>query len=360
MYIERLTKPDGRELILYGLKRIPEGLVAPSPHGPNKPHSHLRWHPVRGEWVAYASHRQNRTFLPPKEYNPLAPSTSPDAPTELPVGDYDVAVFENLFPTLLRDPGPPPTDIWTAVRPAKGACEVVVFTQDPSQSLGSLPLDHIALLFEVWGQRTRELGARPEIAYVLPFENRGVEVGVTLHHPHGQIYAYPFVPPVPLRELSEAKRHYETTGVSLITAVIEEELADGRRMLYQGPEVAAFVPAFARYPYEVWVAPMKRTARLDSLTEAQRADYARALKTVLRKYELLCNRPFPYLMAFHQAPTDGSEHPYAHMHLEFSPPYRSRERLKYLAGTELAAGMFANDSLPEEKAAELRAVQVDF
>jgi UDPglucose--hexose-1-phosphate uridylyltransferase len=364
MFERRLRKPDGRELILYARDSrgpIPEGLAAPSPPGfDGKAHSHLRWHPVRGEWVAYASHRQNRTFLPPKEYNPLLPAATGDNPTELPPGPYDIAVFENLFPTLSRAPGDPPPGLDVPVHAGNGACEVVVFTQDPTTSLGLLPLDHIELLFEVWAHRTREIGAREGIEYVMPFENKGVEVGVTLHHPHGQIYAYPFLPPLPARELGEQRRYFEKTTRALVPAIVESEIGDGRRVLYEGPQVVAFVPAFARYSYEVWIAPRAAVARLDGLDGPQRSDLARALKTVLRKYDLLWQRPLPYLMAVHQAPTDGAEHPYACLHLELSPAYRSRDRLKYLAGTELAAGMFANDSLPEEKAAELAAVQVDF
>jgi UDPglucose--hexose-1-phosphate uridylyltransferase len=364
MFERRLRKPDGRELILYARDArgpIEGPTLAPAPHGTKvTPRCHLRWHPLRGEWVAYASHRQGRTFLPPKEYNPLAPSSSAEHPTELPEGPYDIAVFENLFPTLTRDPGEPPAGLPVPVRPGHGACEVVVFTQDPSTSLGALPLDHIELLFEVWAQRTAEIGAREGIEYVMPFENKGAEVGVTLHHPHGQIYAYPFVPPVPRRELHEQRRHFDITERSLLGTLIADEVADGRRMLYEGGEVVAFVPVCARYAYEVWVAPRAPVERLDRLSGAQRSDFARALKTVLRKYDLLWNRPLPYLMVVHQAPTTGGEHRYAHLHIELSPPYRTRDRLKYLAGTELGAGMFAADSLPEEKAAELRAVQVDF
>ncbi len=155
------------------------------------------------EWVAYATHRQNRTFLPPPDYNPLAPSTSPEHPTEVPAGAWDVAVFENLFPTLAMTALDPPA-LTVPTSPARGVCEVVVFTQDPAASLGTLPLWHLELLLEVWADRYAQLGALPEVEYVYPFENRGVEVGVTLNHPHGQIYAYPFVPPVPARELSSS------------------------------------------------------------------------------------------------------------------------------------------------------------
>ena len=204
MHKRCFTKPDGRALMLYGRAPIPADLTPPSPGGAGgePPNAHLRWHPLRGEWVAYASHRQHRTFLPPAEYNPLAPSRGSADPTEVPSGPWDVAVFDNLFPTLtLAAQDPPALGVPTA--PGTGVCEVVVFTQDPTTSLARLPLWHLELLLEVWADRYLELGAKPDVQYVYPFENRGVEVGVTLHHPHGQIYAYPFVPPVAARELEQ-------------------------------------------------------------------------------------------------------------------------------------------------------------
>ncbi len=308
--------------------------------------------------MSYASHRQNRTFLPPAEYNPLAPMKNPQIPTELPDGDYDVAVFENLFPALAPTPGLPP-ELSVKTASGLGACEVVVFDRDSKATLGGLPLSQIELIFEVWTERFREIGARPGIEYVMPFENRGVEVGVTLHHPHGQIYAYSFVPPVAVRELELQKKYWSEHKTGLLENVIQSELKDACRILYQGPEVVAFLPPFARYPYEVWVAPYRTCPTLADLTVVERLDYARALKTVLLKFDGLWSRPFPYLMAFHQAPTKGV-HPWAHVHTEFYPAYRTKDRLKYLAGTELGAGMFANDALPEDKAKELQAVKVQF
>ena len=336
---------------------MPEGIVATGPHG-GAPGSHFRWHPLRGEWVVYATHRQTRTFLPPAEFNPLRPGTDPAHPTEVPAGPWEVAVFENLFPALSPRAGAAPEAL-VETRPGVGACEVVVFTQDPNASLGSLPLTRIELIFEVWGDRYRELGARDEIAYVFPFENRGVEVGVTLHHPHGQIYAYPFVPPLPARELEMQRAHFDEHGSGLLAGLIAGEIADGRRMLYVGEHAVAFVPVCARYAYEVWVAPIEPHASFAALDAATRADLARALKTVLRKYDAMWQRPFPYLMACKQAPTDGAEHPEAHLQIELYPPYRMPGRLKYLAGTEIGAGVFTADTLPEDKAAELRAVEVD-
>jgi UDPglucose--hexose-1-phosphate uridylyltransferase len=359
MFRRALIKPDGRALILYAGHPIPEEIAATSPDAtPPGNKTHLRWHPLRGEWVAYASHRQNRTFLPPPEYNPLAPTTDPAHPTEVPAGDWEVAVFENRFPTLAENAEVPPPPAIVPTRPGRGACEVVVFTQDPSSSLGALPLSRLELILEVWADRYRELGARPEIEYVFPFENRGVEVGVTLHHPHGQIYAYPFIPPIPARELAQQKAHLEAHGRGLLEDLIQDEIEDGRRLLWTGERALAWMPVCARYSYEVWIAPRRAAGSVADLDADERADFARALKTVLLKYDGLWSKPFPYILAFHQAPTDGQPHPEAHLHVEIYPAYRMPGRLKYLAGSEIGAGVFTADTLPEEKVTELQAVEV--
>ena len=355
----RLRKPDGRELLLYGRGPIAADLRATGAvTSPDATRSHLRWHPLRGEWVAYATHRQDRTFLPGPSENPLAPSRDPARPSEVPAGDYDVAVFENRFPTLSTAACASPAEI-VPTRPGTGRCEVVVYTQDPKASLGALPLWHVELLMDVWTDRWIELGASPGVEYVFPFENRGEEVGVTLTHPHGQIYAYPFIPPVAQRELAEQRRHIEEKGVGLLAWLLDAELADGRRILYDGESAVAFVPVCARYAYEVWIAPRRAAPSLADLDEAEKKDLARALKLVLLKLDGLWSRPFPYVLVFHQAPTDGRSHPEAHVHLEIYPPYRSRQRLKYLAGSELGAGVFTADTLPEDRAAELRGVSIE-
>jgi UDPglucose--hexose-1-phosphate uridylyltransferase len=355
MFKRTLTKPDGRRLMLYGREEEPPVLAAPSPGAAQAhPATHLRWHPLRGEWVAYASHRQNRTFLPPPEYNPLLPGED----TEVPRGPWEVAVFENLFPTFSKNALEPAPAAFVPTRPGKGSCEVVVFTQDPNTSLAQLPLSRIELLFEVWADRTRELGARDDVHYVFPFENRGVEIGVTLHHPHGQIYAYPFVPPVPARELQQQREHLERSGRGLMEELLETELREEKRILWSGTQALALVPVCARYPYEIWVAPVRPVQRLYDLTAAERSDLSRALKLSLLKLDGLWQRPMPYLLVFHQAPTDGLSHPEAHLHLEILPYLRMPGRLKYLAGSEIGAGAFTADTLPEEKAAELRAVEV--
>jgi UDPglucose--hexose-1-phosphate uridylyltransferase len=359
MHKRLLMKPDGRSLILYARQPLPDTLTAPSPsttrHAPNP---HLRWHPLRGEWVAYAGHRQHRTFLPPAEYNPLAPATDPNHGTEVPSGPWDVAVFENLFPTFASGAHDPP-DSTVPTAPARGSCEVVVFTQDPSTTLGRLPLCQLELVIDVWADRYEELSRRTDVAYVFPFENRGVEVGVTLHHPHGQIYAYPFIPPIPARELEQQREHFIRHGRGLVEDLVAREIADGTRTVYVGPYVTAFMPVCARYSYEVWVAPMRPASSFAALTVDERRDFARALKTVLLKFDGLWNRPFPYILVFHQAPTTGATYPEAHLHAEFYPAYRMPGRLKYLAGSEIGAGVFTADTFPEQKVQELQAVAVD-
>lgn len=353
-----LTKPDGRGLVLYCAGATPSVLpIATLGVTGAAPCPHLRWHPLRAEWVVYAGHREERTFLPPPEFDPLAPGRLGTQPTEVPDGVWDVAVFENRFPAFNHTVDEFPPSI-VETRPARGVCEVVVYTREATDGLARLPLWHIELLLEVWGDRTRVLGARDDVRFVFPFENRGVEVGATLHHPHGQIYAYPIVPPLVARELEAQREHLARHRRGLLEDMIVAELGDGRRMLYAGARTVAFVPACARYAYETWVAPRRAVPTLADLDAADRRDFARGLKTVLLQYDGLWSRPMPYVMVFHQAPADGDGHPEAHLHVEIYPPYRSRERLKYLAGSELGAGVFTNDSLPEAKAAELRAVPV--
>jgi UDPglucose--hexose-1-phosphate uridylyltransferase len=359
MHCIALKKPDGRDLTLYSREPLCENFTAPSPSGEALHGSpHLRWHPLRGEWITYAAYRQDRTFLPPPEYNPLAPTRDSAHPTEVPQGAWDVAVFDNRFPSLTLDAAAAPELIVPAA-PGCGKCEVVVFTQDPASSLGALPLEHIELVLEVWADRTIRLGAHPEIKYVLPFENRGPEVGVTLHHPHGQIYAYPLVPPVPALLQENALAYFERNRSVLLRDHIQREIEEGTRLLYRGEHAVAFVPVCARYPYEVWVAPFEPVGTFGALSDPARSDLARALKTVLLKFDGLWQRPFPYLMAWYQAPTDGKPHPESHLHAEFYPPYRTRDKLKYLAGTEIAAGFFAMDALPEDKARELQQVKCE-
>lgn len=350
-----LQKPDGRELVLYSREPLEPVLEVPQAGAAGPRASHLRWHPLRGEWVVYAGHRQDRTFLPPPGWDPLAPSTDAAHPTEVPAGNWQVAVFENLFSALGATSAPPEQLPGSA--PCGGRTEVVVFTQDPQGSLGGLSLERLALVIDVWADRTVELGRRSDVAHVFPFENRGVEVGVTLQHPHGQIYAYPFVPPIVARELELMRAYHDAHGRGLLHDLIASELATAERTLYVGEHAVAWVPVCARWAYELWIAPRRAAATLDALAGPERLDLARALQLCLRKLDALWQRPMPYLLAVHQAPSRGA-HPHAHVHLEIYPWLRMPDRLKYLAGSELGAGVFTADTLPELKARELRAVEI--
>ena len=352
-------KPDGRTLTLYSSREAIrlDGPV-PSPGDAVTATPQLRWHPLRGEWVMYAAHRQGRPFLPPPGYNPLAPTTDPANPTELPPGAYDMAVFQNRFPSLSLD-APTPADVpGVPVRAGVGACEVVVFTQDPDATLASLPAEQIRLLIDVWADRTSVLGADERIQYVLPFENRGVEVGVTLHHPHGQIYAYDHLPPVQQKALESMRAHMQATGRPWLTDFVAQERQAGLRLICERPHALSLVPPFARYTYETWVLPTRTVPFLSDLTGEERDDFAAVLHDALRRLDALFGVRMPYLMTVQQAPTDGADYPEWPLRIELYPYLRAPGRMKYLAGTEQGAGEFANDALPEQKAAELRAVQI--
>lgn len=209
------------------------------------------------------------------------------------------------------------------------------------------------MLIDVWADRYRALGARADVAYVYIFENKGEEIGVTLHHPHGQIYALPFVPPFAAAELSAAGDHRRNTGRCLHCDELQNEV-DGPRLLFADDSMAAFVPNAARWPYEVHVYPRRHVSAITELDAAERSDLAAALLRVAGTYDKVFGFSTPYVMAMHQAPTDGQAWPEAHLHLEFYPPHRRADRLKHLAGVELGAGTFVNDTKPEETASLLR------
>ncbi len=322
--------------------------------------SELRWHPLRQEWVITATHRQERTFHPPPEYCPLCPTRTGELPTEVPEPDYEIVVFENRFPSLLREPPEPAVAPvpFSPVRPSEGVCEVVLYTPDHNATLTDLPVQRIEQLIAVWCDRYESLSQRPEVQYVFIFENKGREIGVTLSHPHGQIYAYPFIPPVIERELDAQQSHYERTGNCLLCEMLAYERASGERLVDENADWLALVPFFARYPYEVWLLPKAHRRDLSDLPAGERATLAQILKRVLLRYDHLWGFSMPYIMAQHPRPSDGKPHPEWHFHIEFYPPYRTPDKLKYLAGSESGAGVFINDTLPEQTAAELRAVAI--
>lgn len=318
--------------------------------------SELRWHPLLEQWVITATHRQDRTFFPPDDYCPLCPTKNGGFPTEIPSEDFDLVTFDNKFPSLRRCP-PEPAVEETAlykVRPAAGVCEVVLYSPEHVGTLTDKTEREIEKLVCVWTDRYAELGALEYVDYVFIFENKGREIGVTLAHPHGQIYAYPFIPPVIEKELGACRKHTEKTGRCLLCDVLAEEMKDGRRIVASNDHFVAFIPFYARYPYEVHILSREHKLSLADFGEAEQGSLARMLKTILLKYDNLWGISFPYMMVLHQKPTDGEPHDYYHFHIEFYPPYRTKEKLKYLAGSEAGAGVFINDTLAEEKAQELR------
>ncbi|MFQ3549674.1 MAG: galactose-1-phosphate uridylyltransferase [Armatimonadota bacterium] len=318
--------------------------------------SELRWHPVLEQWVITATHRQDRTFLPPDDYCPLCPTKKGSFPTEIPSEDYEIVVFENRFPSLSH-PAPRPaveeTDLYK-IKPADGICEVVVYTPNHNGTLADSSITQIRNLIEVWADRYEELGGRDFIDYVLIFENKGKEIGVTLTHPHGQIYAFPFIPPFIQQELNSSKAYHQKNGKCLYCNIIEEEKKDGRRIVAENDLFVAFIPFFARFPYEVYILPKNHKSDMSSLDDKERDHLANILKVVLTKYDNLWGFSLPYMMIMHQAPTDSRDHSYFHYNIQFHPPYRTANKLKYLAGCESGAGNFINDTLAEEKAEELR------
>jgi len=318
--------------------------------------SELRRHPFLDQWVMTATHRQDRTFFPPADYNPLAPTKPGGFPTEIPFPEYDIAVFENKFPSLRADapdPAVPGTEL-LPVRPSLGACEVVCYSQVLESTFATLPFGQVRKLMRVWKDRFVDLSSRPEVEYVFFFENKGKEIGVTLFHPHGQIYAYPFIPPIARTELENEREHFNRTGRPLMQDVLSES-ADN--FVFENERFAAFIPFFARYPFEVYVTPKSHIPSLEQMNDGDMDDLAEALLAVTRKYDGLFGFSMPYVMALHQQPSIPG-YDFAWFHVEFYPPYRTANKLKYLAGSEAGMGAFINDTLPEVTSAQLREIPI--
>jgi UDPglucose--hexose-1-phosphate uridylyltransferase len=356
----RTTKPDGRYLLYYSFDRPPPVPSAPT-GGPARGLGslELRWNPLVEEWVVVATERQERTFLPPPEYCPFCPTRDPSLATEVPSPDYEIVALENRFPSFRPD-APEPEASSSHLRrrtAARGLCEVILYSSEHDATLAGLSQPRVRHLVDVWADRYRELGTRDDVQYVYIFENRGEEIGVTLSHPHGQIYAFPYLPPRIQKKLAAEAIHHQRTGRCLHCDLLADELADGRRVVAQQDDVVAFVPFAARFPYEVQIVGRTHRPSLDALTAHERRALAGTLQTILQKYDALWGLPMPYMLAMHQSPTDGVERPSSHLHVELMPLRRSRDKLKYLAGSETGAGTFINDTLPEEKAEELRCAE---
>ncbi|MFF5305468.1 MULTISPECIES: galactose-1-phosphate uridylyltransferase [unclassified Streptomyces] len=341
---------DGRELIYYDLRDdTVRDAVDRRPLERTVTTSEVRRDVLLGDSVAIASHRQGRTYHPPADQCPLCPTTG-DRLSEIPDSSYDVAVFENRFPSLAGD---------------SGRCEVVCFTSDHDASFASLTEEQARLVLDAWTDRTSELSHLPSVEQVFCFENRGEEIGVTLGHPHGQIYAYPFTTPRTALMLRSLATHKEATGgENLFDSVLERELA-GERVVLEGEHWAAFVPYAAHWPYEVHLYPKRRVPDLLGLDEAARTEFPKVYLELLRRFDRIFGEgepPTPYISAWHQAPFgtleefDGVSRDDFALHLELFTIRRTSGKLKFLAGSESGMSVFINDVPPEFAAQRLREV----
>ena len=354
----RNTLADGRELIYYddadtilGAERSADGRDLP----PRPPTASMRQDVLTGDWISVAAARQNRAFLPPAELDPLAPQT-PTNPSEVP-SMYDVAVFENRSPSfgpLLADDNAPENlaDLDTLgmgrTLTSVGRCEVVCFSPEHEGSFGTLTPSRARTVIEAWAHRTSELSALPGIQQVFPFENRGQDIGVTLQHPHGQIYAYPYVTP----KTNALIRSVEKFGSDLFPRILERELAS-ERVLIEGEHWSAFVPFAARWPIEVHMLPHRHVPDFAETTTAERDELAHLYLRLLRGIDRLYPTPTPYIAAWHQAPVHTHRDDVRLM-LQLTSPRRAENRLKYLAGSEAAMGAWIGDVPPETSAAQIR------
>lgn len=347
---------DGREIIWYDAgdhhrtpavdrRDLPEAVTS----------SQLRRDPLTGEWIAIASHRQTRTYLPPADECPLCPSRT--HLSEVPSTEYQVVAFENRFPSFAvkAEALDAVTDGMEQSRAGVGRCEVVCFTSDHDSTFAALTPAQARLVVDAWADRTCELSQLEAVEHVFPFENRGREIGVTLQHPHGQIYAYPFVPPRAAQELAAATEHHSRTGRSLFGDIIDSEIASGERVVTQNEHWVAFVPFAARWPIEVHFYPRRQVPDLPALGDAERDSFATIYLDVLRRFDRLYSEPTPYIAAWQQAPV-RRDREVAWLHLELYSIRRGEGKVKALAGSESGQGAFVNDGLPEALATRLREV----
>jgi UDPglucose--hexose-1-phosphate uridylyltransferase len=320
----------------------------------------LRLDPLVNEWVAMAAHRQGRIFLPPKELCPLCP-TRDGLLSEIPESDYEVAVFDNRFPSLR----PPETDwqlpklsgLETPIVDAAGKCEVICYTAEHAEAFKDLSLPRIRTLLEAWRDRTRELSKLDFIEQVFIFENRGEEIGVTLFHPHGQIYAYSFITPRTEKMLQVAADHYNRHARTLLSDVIAREIADEVRIIARNDEWIAYVPWAARYPFEIHVAPLRHVADLAQLDTPQCDAFPALAKEVMQRLDGVFGIEMAYIAAWHQAPVRKGRVELG-LHWQITSVRRQPGKLKYLAGSESAMGAFIMDMKPEQSAQQLREVRI--
>ena len=343
-YYKRIFKrKDNKDLLLFSLSKHDENNTKELDIN-NFPSPHMRWHPFRQEWVTYSAGREQRTSFPLKKYCPFCPTSNLNYPTEIPFKYFEVAVLPNRWPSFITHNDNIIDLEGLDIRPSNGQCEVVVYSANHKDTMAEMPIEQIELLVHVWNERYKELLIRDDIGYVMPFENRGELCGVTLHHPHGQIYSYPFIPPVIEKELKAFKE--KNYFLSMMHSL------EKKYYVYQDEHVIAAVPPFARYAYEIWIIPKLRVAGPWEFDDDQLRSFALCLKKIIGGYDKLLNQKCPYIMGLHAAPTLTDKR--FHFHVEFYPPLRSGNKPKILAGSESMAGVFVMDVLPEETAVILR------
>ncbi|WP_236796558.1 galactose-1-phosphate uridylyltransferase [Amycolatopsis sp. GM8] len=349
---------DGREIIYYDESPRERTAVDTRDLPPVAASSEIRRDPLTGEWVAMAAHRQTRTYKPPADLCPLDPS-NPGKPTEIPESDYDVVVFENRFPSFSQhvtgEPGTVDGMGLVPSAPGRGRADVVCFTSDHNGSFAQLSPKRVRTVVDAWADRTASMSTLEGVEQVFPFENRGEEIGVTLSHPHGQIYAYPFVTPKTRQMLETARAYQAEHGRHVLGDVLAAERKSGVRVIAEGAYWTAFVPPAARWPVEVLLVPHRQVPDIPALTDAERDDFAEVYLQVLRACDALYDRPLPYIAAWNQAPVRvGRE--LGWLHLDLLSILRAKDKLKYLAGSESGMAVWINDATPEQIADRLRAV----
>ncbi|MFX0054241.1 MAG: galactose-1-phosphate uridylyltransferase [Promethearchaeota archaeon] len=307
----------------------------------------LRWNPFLGEWVIVTPKRATRPFQERDQVCPFCPG-GPETQ-----GDWQVLTLDNLYPSLSPDSGPIPIDENVVMdAPAYGYCRIILLSRNHDEQIEVMDDAKLELVFREYLEAFKELSNKKGIEYVVQFENRGRAIGVSLNHPHAQVYALPFVPPRLIKELEQSKKFWDKEDTCLVCKMLENELKSFEsRVINETDNFVSLVPFSARLPYEVHLYPRKHVSSLEEL-ENNLLEFGQAIQDIVRRYSRIFEE-LAYVMVFHPRPAVG-DHPHWHFHVEFYPPWRDRTRLKYLAGIELGAGTYTNDSIPEEIAEELR------
>ena len=349
----RTTLADGRELLFFSLPgHTPAPVVDRRPLPPWEPgQSQLRFDQTTGQWVIIAARRQDRTYKPPPDQCPLCPGPT-GLTSEVPAPDYDVVVFENRFPSLSGEGAVPSKPDGFVPMPGVGRCEVICFSSNHTGSFCELSQPHARLVVDAWRHRTAALLATPGVVQVFCFENRGEEIGVTLAHPHGQIYGYSFLTPRTSAMMEQARKH---RGGNLFADLLASEIADGSRIVARTDLFTAFVPFAARWPVEVHIYPNRFVHNLIDLSDDELDGFARIYLDVLRRFDRMYSGPLPYISALHQY-ADTSAMREGYFHVELMSIRRSATALKYLAASESAMDAFISDVMPEAIAERLRSL----